>query len=151
MALTCSHCECSEGWLEPLLFHVHKSNTSIACPIIDQIHAVLPPPPSSSSHFPPTPFPPSVCDLQGDLRVHCQPAEGAAARRVHMGPVLLLGVVCRLPSTLICRQPPSVLAQQRTPIDPVLILGYMIVLLTADALTHNGGWSIFCATSADMH
>lgn len=32
-----AHCECTEGWLEPLLFEIHKNRTSVVCPIIDVI------------------------------------------------------------------------------------------------------------------
>ena len=32
-----AHCECTEGWLEPLLAEIHKDRTSVVCPIIDVI------------------------------------------------------------------------------------------------------------------
>ncbi|ELT87494.1 hypothetical protein CAPTEDRAFT_198873 [Capitella teleta] len=32
-----AHCECTEGWLEPLLFEIHKNRKSVVCPIIDVI------------------------------------------------------------------------------------------------------------------
>lgn len=32
-----AHCECTEGWLEPLLFEIHKNRSSVVCPIIDVI------------------------------------------------------------------------------------------------------------------
>jgi len=32
-----SHCECSEGWLEPLLDRIARNNTAVVCPIIDII------------------------------------------------------------------------------------------------------------------
>ncbi|XP_074658980.1 polypeptide N-acetylgalactosaminyltransferase 13-like isoform X2 [Tubulanus polymorphus] len=32
-----SHCECAEGWLEPLLAEIHKDRKSVVCPIIDVI------------------------------------------------------------------------------------------------------------------
>ncbi|XP_041365879.1 polypeptide N-acetylgalactosaminyltransferase 13-like isoform X2 [Gigantopelta aegis] len=32
-----AHCECTEGWLEPLLAEIHTDRTSVVCPIIDVI------------------------------------------------------------------------------------------------------------------
>eukprot|EP00105_Crassostrea_gigas_P026912 XP_011448043.1 PREDICTED: polypeptide N-acetylgalactosaminyltransferase 13 isoform X2 [Crassostrea gigas] len=32
-----AHCECTEGWLEPLLYEIHKDRTAVVCPIIDVI------------------------------------------------------------------------------------------------------------------
>jgi len=32
-----AHCECTEGWLEPLLNEIHKDRTAVVCPIIDVI------------------------------------------------------------------------------------------------------------------
>lgn len=32
-----AHCECTEGWLEPLLTEIHKDRKSVVCPIIDVI------------------------------------------------------------------------------------------------------------------
>ncbi|XP_059146654.1 polypeptide N-acetylgalactosaminyltransferase 13-like isoform X2 [Physella acuta] len=32
-----AHCECTEGWLEPLLSEIHNDRTSVVCPIIDVI------------------------------------------------------------------------------------------------------------------
>ncbi|XP_076461431.1 polypeptide N-acetylgalactosaminyltransferase 1-like isoform X1 [Babylonia areolata] len=32
-----AHCECTEGWLEPLLAEIHKDRKSVSCPIIDVI------------------------------------------------------------------------------------------------------------------
>ncbi|KAK6166787.1 hypothetical protein SNE40_023409 [Patella caerulea] len=32
-----AHCECTEGWLEPLLHEIYKDRTSVVCPIIDVI------------------------------------------------------------------------------------------------------------------
>ncbi|XP_055681573.1 polypeptide N-acetylgalactosaminyltransferase 3 [Lutzomyia longipalpis] len=32
-----AHCECSPGWLEPLLAEVHKDRRKVACPVIDII------------------------------------------------------------------------------------------------------------------
>lgn len=32
-----AHCECTKGWLEPLLFEIYKDRTSVVCPIIDVI------------------------------------------------------------------------------------------------------------------
>lgn len=32
-----AHCECTEGWLEPLLYEIYKNRTSVVCPIIDVI------------------------------------------------------------------------------------------------------------------
>ncbi|XP_076095035.1 polypeptide N-acetylgalactosaminyltransferase 13-like isoform X3 [Mytilus galloprovincialis] len=32
-----AHCECTEGWLEPLLSEIHKDRTAVVCPIIDVI------------------------------------------------------------------------------------------------------------------
>ncbi|XP_004517479.1 putative polypeptide N-acetylgalactosaminyltransferase 9 isoform X2 [Ceratitis capitata] len=32
-----SHCECTEGWLEPLLDRIARNNTTVVCPVIDVI------------------------------------------------------------------------------------------------------------------
>lgn len=32
-----AHCECTEGWLEPLLTEIQKDRTAVVCPIIDVI------------------------------------------------------------------------------------------------------------------
>ncbi|XP_025093497.1 polypeptide N-acetylgalactosaminyltransferase 13-like isoform X2 [Pomacea canaliculata] len=32
-----AHCECTEGWLQPLLSEIHKDRKSVVCPIIDVI------------------------------------------------------------------------------------------------------------------
>merc|ERR1711971_1180288 len=32
-----SHCECSQGWLEPLLDRIARNSTTVVCPIIDII------------------------------------------------------------------------------------------------------------------
>ncbi|KAI0227459.1 Polypeptide N-acetylgalactosaminyltransferase 13 [Lamellibrachia satsuma] len=32
-----SHCECTPGWLEPLLYEIHKDRSAVVCPIIDVI------------------------------------------------------------------------------------------------------------------
>jgi len=32
-----SHCECTEGWLEPLLDRIARNNTNVVCPVIDVI------------------------------------------------------------------------------------------------------------------
>lgn len=32
-----AHCECTEGWLEPLMMEIKKDRTSVVCPIIDVI------------------------------------------------------------------------------------------------------------------
>ncbi|XP_062600306.1 polypeptide N-acetylgalactosaminyltransferase 1-like isoform X1 [Saccostrea cucullata] len=32
-----AHCECTQGWLEPLLYEIHKDRTAVVCPIIDVI------------------------------------------------------------------------------------------------------------------
>lgn len=32
-----SHCECAEGWLEPLLDRIAKDSTTVVCPVIDVI------------------------------------------------------------------------------------------------------------------
>jgi polypeptide N-acetylgalactosaminyltransferase len=32
-----AHCECTEGWLEPLLYEIHKDRATVICPIIDVI------------------------------------------------------------------------------------------------------------------
>ncbi|CAG2217862.1 GALNT [Mytilus edulis] len=36
-----AHCECTEGWLEPLLSEIHKDRTAVVCPIIDVISDVF--------------------------------------------------------------------------------------------------------------
>lgn len=33
-----AHCECSEGWLEPLLTRISQNRTRVVCPVIDIIH-----------------------------------------------------------------------------------------------------------------
>ncbi|KFM78534.1 hypothetical protein X975_00461, partial [Stegodyphus mimosarum] len=33
-----AHCECSEGWLQPLLARIAQSRTRVVCPVIDIIH-----------------------------------------------------------------------------------------------------------------
>ncbi|KAF8793270.1 Polypeptide N-acetylgalactosaminyltransferase like protein [Argiope bruennichi] len=33
-----AHCECSVGWLEPLLSRIAEQRTRIVCPVIDIIH-----------------------------------------------------------------------------------------------------------------
>ncbi|XP_064456524.1 polypeptide N-acetylgalactosaminyltransferase 5-like [Ornithodoros turicata] len=33
-----SHCECTDGWLEPLLDRVGRSSTTVVCPVIDVIN-----------------------------------------------------------------------------------------------------------------
>ncbi|XP_022916457.2 polypeptide N-acetylgalactosaminyltransferase 1-like [Onthophagus taurus] len=33
-----AHCECTEGWLEPLLGRLAKNNQTVVCPVIDIIH-----------------------------------------------------------------------------------------------------------------
>merc|ERR1719229_2042111 len=32
-----SHCECTEGWLEPLLAEIARNKTNVVCPVIDVI------------------------------------------------------------------------------------------------------------------
>lgn len=32
-----AHCECTEGWLEPLLARIARDRTTVVCPIIDVI------------------------------------------------------------------------------------------------------------------
>lgn len=32
-----SHCECTEGWLEPLLDRIARNQTTVVCPVIDVI------------------------------------------------------------------------------------------------------------------
>lgn len=32
-----SHCECTEGWLEPLLDRIARNSTTVVCPVIDVI------------------------------------------------------------------------------------------------------------------
>lgn len=32
-----SHCECSKGWLEPLLDPIHRDRTAVVSPVIDII------------------------------------------------------------------------------------------------------------------
>ncbi len=34
-----SHCECTEGWLEPLLAQVAADRSVVACPVIDNVDA----------------------------------------------------------------------------------------------------------------
>ncbi|MFN9941749.1 MAG: glycosyltransferase, partial [bacterium] len=32
-----SHCECTEGWLEPLLDRIARNSSNVVCPVIDVI------------------------------------------------------------------------------------------------------------------
>ncbi|KAI6235811.1 Polypeptide N-acetylgalactosaminyltransferase [Aphelenchoides besseyi] len=32
-----SHCECMEGWIEPLLERIHRNSSTVVCPVIDVI------------------------------------------------------------------------------------------------------------------
>uniref|UniRef100_A0A914I3E3 Polypeptide N-acetylgalactosaminyltransferase n=1 Tax=Globodera rostochiensis TaxID=31243 RepID=A0A914I3E3_GLORO len=32
-----SHCECMDGWIEPLLDRIHKNSSTVVCPVIDVI------------------------------------------------------------------------------------------------------------------
>ncbi|XP_067934331.1 polypeptide N-acetylgalactosaminyltransferase 13-like [Watersipora subatra] len=32
-----AHCECTQGWLEPLLYEIHNNKKAVVCPIIDVI------------------------------------------------------------------------------------------------------------------
>ena len=32
-----SHCECTDGWLEPLLDRIARNKTTVVCPVIDTI------------------------------------------------------------------------------------------------------------------
>jgi polypeptide N-acetylgalactosaminyltransferase len=36
-----SHCECSTGWLEPMLERIHLDRSTVVCPVIDKIHAEM--------------------------------------------------------------------------------------------------------------
>ncbi|OQR76949.1 polypeptide N-acetylgalactosaminyltransferase 3-like [Tropilaelaps mercedesae] len=33
-----AHCECTKGWLEPLLYRIAQDRTRVVCPVIDIIH-----------------------------------------------------------------------------------------------------------------
>ena len=33
-----SHCECSTGWLEPMLERIHLDRSNVVCPVIDRIN-----------------------------------------------------------------------------------------------------------------
>jgi len=37
LAFLDAHCECSRGWLEPLLTRIKESRTTVICPVIDII------------------------------------------------------------------------------------------------------------------
>lgn len=34
-----SHCECSRGWLEPMLDRIHRDRSTVVCPVIDNINS----------------------------------------------------------------------------------------------------------------
>lgn len=36
-----SHCECTEGWLEPLLARIAKDPTTVVCPVIGNFNLAL--------------------------------------------------------------------------------------------------------------